>query len=219
MFFICQIFFGQTSNVQIDQTSFLIGLVGDYDGKMATYDYPNIEIPIVTFHCSENQLSKIFIDSLENFKEVKTKIEIDKSSIYSKELAKFFNKFYTRKIVEDYGFHDTAQNKDYSYYFLILKKDKFKSQIQKLSFLAGTFYRFGKLNTENQIEITTVNSVSHFKACVEFAEELGFKIVSKELADYYAIPSVDKFTFIPSEKFSLFFTELNEAKPLKNECQ
>ncbi|MFT3794212.1 hypothetical protein [Flavobacterium sp.] len=214
----CPILAAQSKKNRSDLNRFLLGILGDYEGKMSPYDHPKIQEPLTYIFCGEEPYQKIILDSLGKIGQVKFELEVEKGAIYSKELSSFFNEFYTRELIPDYGFYDTIENKDYAYYFLILKQQKFKKAYQKVSFLAGTFYRYGTINADNEITLTFVRANSHIVACENFIRKLGFKVVNIFHPDYYSISGAHQITFVPSKKYLPLFRHIDSTRPDKGKC-
>lgn len=185
---------------QLDKDCFIIGMFNDYNAITVLMDHPKESTKLTTFFGAECELRKIFTDSLRSFYKTKD-IIVEKHAVFSKELAPRFNAYYTIKNSSGYG--ATIDEKDYDIYSCLLNKEAFPTDNQKISFLLGTYVRYGQPH-ENNFQLKLANSPSHYSTAVAFLKNLGFKV--KELPYRKDnIPLIRTVSFTPPEKYLALF--------------
>lgn len=200
-----------------DRDSFILGLFDDYNGRSTIPTHVKEATRLTSFYCSQQKLSELFLDSLKAYKkEWSTSIKNENGVIYAAKWAAYFNTFYDKKLAKD-GVYSDSTDLDYPVYAMRLNKSHFKTAQQKISFLAGTFLRYGKLEQGN-ITLAFANSASHYNMTVLFIKQLGFKILSTSIISE-TIPARQTIAFVPSEKYTALFTYLNSIKPTVNKCK
>ena len=208
--------FGQVSNVKIELPELLVGMFNDYNGRQFVPDNPEKSKLVTTFYCSQRELSKLFLDSLNTLnKTLNFDVKVKNTGfieIYSSEFSTFFNRYYKYTLDKDFGYVDENDN-EYDIYFGKLNKEKFKSKNQKLSFLIGTFLRYGTFLDETKIRLDFANSPNHFRIAKKFLKKLNFKITEISVCDEIMTPCVQRITFELNNEHLYFFKKLEHIRP------
>jgi hypothetical protein len=188
---------------KFDTSSFLLGLLEDYNGRNITLEKSKSAAYIATVR---PEFSKMFLDSITKLYDIpKSKIEIEGNSFFNKNIAQKINQFFTAKINSGMVEYDAKEDKDYNVYFLQLNETKFDTNAKKLSFLTGIFYNCGKM-VNNQVIFETANS-TNFENAVHFISALGFGYCEAPKSEY-TIPTVQSVTFTPSSEYLDYFLGL-----------
>jgi len=186
---------------------FLIGMFNDYNGRIKIIGDEKQSSLLTSFYCSQENLSKLFLDTLQvSTKDLTKDIKIENGIIYSKNASEHLNVFYIEKADVD---NDSIR-------FLYLDKNKFETKSQKIAFLAGTFLRYGKLEN-NKVTLSFANSLSHYDAAVNFIKSLKFKIVN-QARNLENTPVGQSIQFIPAKGYEEVFEYLSSIKPKSNIC-
>jgi hypothetical protein len=193
---------------------FVLGTLKDYMGR--TFDsgakdildaYNRLEIPLAI--AIDSIIQKNFPLSghrLETYRQVDGKILSAK--IFSATLSNKFNQYYDFKPNGSYTLkRDTILTGK-------LTENLFKTEKEKLAFLAGAYVRFGQAN-DTAYCISIANSTSKAKVCYELLKALGCK-PSYQIINY--IPVGHKVYFHPNanllrelEKFAYLRKRLNQS--------
>lgn len=214
-FFFNGVALGQLND--FDKEAFLVGTLDDYMGRQQTrtanadnFHYQKVDI----YFQNENKIA-LLIDSL--FKEEVKDLRFTNNgapkgiNIYSKALSERIDEYYSYKPSGSYTVrHDTI-------FAGSIRKEKIDTEKKKLSFLAGTYLRYGEfIDTNEPLKehyqfrfkkapapdtywISIPNSVSKAKLCKEILIEEGCKDVEYVvLRDY--IPVGHHVIFKPSDK-------------------
>ena len=155
--------FAQKSNLELDNNYFLLGTLSDYMGRTKSADFN---------HCVERlneNTEKTLILHLDTiFKKKYTDYHFDstRKAIFSEKLSNEVNAFYDFKSIAGYTMnYDTI-------YRGTLKQNIFNTELQKISFIAGIYSRFGEINKEEYF-IRLLNSTSKFSECLTILKQLG----------------------------------------------
>ncbi len=195
---------------KLDNDSFMLGMFNDYNGREIALDHPFLSTQVTSFYCSEKKLEKMFLDSIQK-KYKFSDIIVKDNIIYSKSLAKLFNKYY---YVEKSDGGWTYDGIDYSAYMMKLKKKSFTTNQQKISFVFGSYFRNGK-KENGELKIVLANSLSHFDALEEAMKKLKFKL---KVETNPGIPATQIIYFKPTKKYYNLFMNIEPFKPDVNDC-
>lgn len=213
----------QFDGEKYDKESFLIGMLNEYNGYQRTFTnrddsyYQRVDIMSLK--------NSLFIDSIFNLDYTDITI-VNNGALYSPTLSLKIDDYYNYKpkgITTLPG--DTIYGGN-------LKKEKFKTEKQKLSFLLGAYLRYGedKVKTNSIIQLLKIekllnkekeyenvshglfmpNATTKAKICVEFLKDLACKDV--EYVYRKSIPAGNYVLFIP---YNTILEVINEAKRLK----
>ena len=191
--------YGQFNITKYNKESFLIGTIDDYMGHQQTFtkSVDSFYYQMVDIYFQEEKNKALLIDSL--FKDENPDMNmIDNGApkgikLYSSTLSKKIDQYY---IYKPSGLYTIYYDTVYTGY---LNKDMIKTSKQKLSFLAGVFFRQGVTTDAKEFIIRIPNSVSKAKLCAEFLKEFDCKNVEYKIMSGY-IPVGHNVTFEPSEK-------------------
>lgn len=189
----------QNVNYKIDKVSFLIGTLDDYMGHQQTFTAASdsFHYQMVDIYYKQEKKTALLIDSLfrKDFSDLRMTDNAAHKGIklYSAGLSGIVNAYY------DFKPSGSRTLKGDTVYIGYLKKDKFTTQKQKLSFLAGAFLRYGRIAGSNKYELVIANSVSKTELCERFLKELKCKNVEYEIREGF-IPVGHRVFFEPSGK-------------------
>ena len=221
----------QFDGEKYDKESFLIGMLNEYMGYQRTFtnrdDFYYQRVDIMSKHNLKNSL---FIDSMFNLDY--TDITIVNNG--APQGIKMYSPTLSLKIDDYYNYKPngiTTLPGD-TVYGGNLKKEKFKTEKQKLSFLLGAYLRYGGdkvrtnsiiqllkkeklLNKEKEYENVSYglfmpNAPTKAKICVEFLKDLACKNV--EYVFRKSIPAGNFVIFIP---YNTILEVINEAERLE----
>ena len=203
------------SEKDLDTSFYLLGMLNDYGGRNISFDNPEKSNYVNHFYCSEKKLSKIFIDSLKYSNKIeKHKFKIDTSgfiTIKSDKYSKDFNKFFkVVKVCKNCESKQDNEDIEYDVSLLKLKTRLINNEIKRISYIAGVFMRYGKLDNNNA-KLSFGNSFKTFKNSIKFLKKLNFDIKRIEVID--AIPTIQQIDFTIPDKYLIIFSNLNKVKP------
>ncbi len=192
---------GQDS-LKINLNSFLIGTLSDYMGRTT---YKEVDNRVDTYYPYEkslaNYLDSIFMDSIPDFE---LRLNNDRPEIYSKTLSDLINTYYQYEPSGSMTMeHDTI-------YRGKLKSEIFKTDKEILSFIAGTYVRFGEENDSTTC-IRIHNSYSKAKICTEFLKKMNCVNVKYEITEGY-IPTSHIVFFDPSPELSEYLEKVMKLR-------
>lgn len=194
-------------NFRFDTNSFILGLMDDYNGRTVAFESKESASYIGS---TKPELSRMFSDSIcKVYKISKSEITEKQNSFFNEKIATQINNFYLKYLDEGMDYYNEKTQQSYKVHTLILDEHKFIYNYQKLSFLAGIFYNFGKLDN-GEVIFKTANS-SNFNTAVHFISDLGFNYCEKAKKEYN-IPTVQEVTFVPSEEYIDFFKTLEKKR-------
>lgn len=211
---------GQNSNVKIDSEYFLFGTLDDYMGRET---YKHIANRVDAYYKNNTSLV-IYLCSIlkDRYPELTYKTNsynADRLDLLSESLAKKMNAFYNFKASgggvyigkEDFRTIrvDTIINnkRAFNTYFDstfigTVKKDIFKNNLQRLSFIAGAFQRFGE-KKDSTYSITMYNSTSKAQAIYEQLKELKCTAENK-VNNTFSIPNPHRVIFTPTAELKAY---------------
>lgn len=196
---------GQDSS-QIDFNSFLIGTLSDYMGRAT---YKEVSDRVDTYFpyekCLANYMDSIFTDSIPD---LELRLNENRPEIYSKTLSDLINKYYEYEPSGPMTMeHDTI-------YRGKLKSELFLKDKEILSFIAGTYVRFGEPNDSTTC-IRIHNSYSKAKICVEYLKKMNCKNVKYEIMEGY-IPTSHIVYFDPTPELSSYLEKIMKLRKQLN---
>lgn len=204
--------YAQVDSTKFDMESFMIGTLDDYMGHQQTFAYSSGDkgyYQMVDIYAQGEKNIALLIDSL--FKQKYPDTYIDNNGapkgikLYSALMSRLVNSYFKYVPTGSYtGFHDTV-------YVGILQKDRFVTNQQKLSFIAGAFYRNGDKTGSQECFLSIPNSASKAKICEEFLKDLGCENVSYEIKNN-RIPTGHTIFFKPSQKVQSVIDEIEKIK-------
>jgi len=205
-FLFCSSFLkAQFDNQKYDKEFFLIGTLNEYMGYQRTFTnaddfyYQRIDI------MGKKDLQKaLFIDSLFNVDYPDITIVDNGASLgikmYSPTLSKRIDDYY------NYATSGIMTVKRDTVYMGKLKKEKFVTEKQIVSFLMGAYLSYGEYNDR----FSMPNAPSKARLCEEFLKGLGCENVDYNYVN--SIPAGNYVTFKPSKKI---IEVLNDAELLR----
>ena len=207
-------FYCQKNNIKLDKDYFVIGTLTDEMGRIKDYkDNETVEkstfdnfILKYNFNFLKADYDDLVIDSalVRQTDLYGDYIDIMNTSLKSKKFAFKVNQLYTYQ----FGLEEKGEVID-STYTGTLKKNIFKNNFQRLSFLTGVYCTNGITN-EQKYCIKFVNSIGKYSVCVDALKKMGCKNV--ELIVTEAVPWSEAIYFEPTE---LLKSYLNEFEPIR----
>lgn len=186
--------------VKTDNEYFILGTLSDYMGKRLD---PRTQDLFDYYYTYENPLANYTAQLLKeaypnlNFE---LKISRNRYEINSADLEKQFESYYTYKPSNSF----TPKTHEPILYG-VLKQDMFKTDEQKLSFLAGVYVRYGQDNDTSYC-IRVANSVSKVQVCntllTEFNCKPSYQIVRN-------IPTGHVVYFHPTKRVKVYLDQYN----------
>jgi hypothetical protein len=205
--FFSSLSFAQFNFAKYDKESFLIGTLDDYMGHQQTFinSGDGFYFQMVDIFFQGEMKKAQLIDSLFRNENPDLRLENNGASkgikLYSATLSKKINRYYNYKPTGSYTiFHDTIYTGN-------LNRELITTDEQKLSFLAGCFFRTGLEAGANEFVMNIPNSASKAKLCAEFLKELGCKNVEYKIRTGY-IPVGHSVIFEPSKKIRQVIEEV-----------
>lgn len=191
--------------VKVNDTFFILGTFEDYMGK--NHD-PRTKEQVDYYYSYEKPLA-YYVDSLlkKNYPKMSLEIRVSKNrfEIYSAYIETEFEQYYNYKPSGSY----TAPGNEPILHG-VLKPDIFKTEQQRLSFLAGAYVRFGRDN-DTAYCMWVANSMSKAQMCNQLLKELNCK-PSYQIV--HNIPTGHVLYFHPDEKVKRY---LDNYDPLRKE--
>ena len=195
----------QFNSTLYDKEAFLIGTLDDYMGYQRTFnaESDSFYYQKVDIYSKDELMTALFIDSLFNSKYTDIYL-IDNGApkgikLYSPNLSKRIDKYFEYKTSAS----RTMQG-DTVFYGLI-KKDMFKTNKEKLSFLLGFFLRY----RPDYNRIAMANSTSKAAVCADMLKEFGCADVEYTIKKGY-IPVGHIITFEPSPEIQKIIEEADK---------
>ncbi len=199
----------QTNNLSKTRSAFLLGMFNDYLGKQFVPNHPTESQFVTSFYASESSVTTVFLDSLKLFSGGdSSKIVLKKEGvenpilkIYSEKYSKYFNTYYNFKKSEGFGYfddRDSINRGDFEIYIGKLNSKKIKGNNEKLSYLAGSFLRNGKMNNDGAYKFQFGNSISKYKIVRKFLMDTKSRILFKKVKKD-RIPVISVIEFVPSK--------------------
>jgi len=223
---------GQSKQVKVNNDFFLLGTLDDYMGRV-TYKhianrvdayYPNDEL-LVIYICSifKEQYPDVMYKSNDNS---------NRFLLQSTALAQKMNDFYDFKStglgayigkadIKTLRLDTILKNKSLfntyfdSTYNGTLKKYIFKNDVERLSFMAGAYQRFGGVK-DSVYSITMYNSSRKANVIAEQLRELKCTNVSYVVNTELYIPCRDAVYFTPTDELKRYFEVINQKVALAN---
>lgn len=198
----------------LQDLSFLIGLMNDYGGKIYIPQHHQKKYFITDFYFNQKKSYDTFISALKTsnfditkFESLKDTLEnsANSISIFSKRYYKYFNNYYSFKR-KDYNYID-EDDEEYVLYVGFLKANKFKTTKEKLLFLKGAFVRNGRIDSRGNYVYSFGNSLSKYKVVYKFLRKTGSKIISYS-NNKNTTPSTQKIVFIPCDNFKIMLDRM-----------
>jgi hypothetical protein len=202
---------------------FLLGTLSDYLGREKTYknntfvdNYYKDETSLMSY------IMKIYSDESPEFVVEKNQYPFNSVTdiLNSKKIAEKMNFFYNFKFDGGFkyfidpkdkewrkkynDFHKSSEPKD-TVYVGTMKANLFKTNLQKISFIIGTYSRYGKPN-ETRYCIRMFNSTSKYDNCVAILEQLKCTNIEKEITKNN-IPTHQIVYFKPSLELKKYLDE------------
>lgn len=174
LFFILKLQYTEAQKTEIDKNFFFLGTLSDYIGRSKC----NCELDVVDYYYKyEISLLKYNYD---NLKRDYPNLYIDsvKLCLKSESLTKVINEKYDFKYNDGFcsNKEDERGNPIDSCFVGILKKDLFKSKIEKTSYLIGAYTRYG-IESKDGFCINIANSESTFSVFVNLLKDLDCTIL------------------------------------------
>ena len=195
---------GQINLSTFDKTSFLIGTLSDYIGHEQTFTVStgnNYFQLVDSYHKEETKLVAL-IDSLfkSEYKDLRTTNNGAPNGIriFSKSLSTVINDYFKYEP----SFMGRTVEGD-TIYMGSLKSEKLITDLQKLSFIAGVYLRFGGKTEANEYYFSMPNSLSKSKICAELL--IKFKCTDvKYITKKERFPVANFILFEPSKRIEEF---------------
>lgn len=195
----------QFNSTLYDKEAFLIGTLDDYLGYQRTFnaESDSFYYQKVDIYSKDELKTALFIDSLFNSKYTDIYL-IDNGApkgikLYSSTLSKRIDKYF------EYKTSGSRTMQGDTIFYGLIKKDMFKTNKEKLSFLLGVFLRYG----HNDNRIVTSNSTSKAAVCADILKEFGCEDVEYTIKKGY-IPVGHIITFKPSQKIQKVIEEADK---------
>lgn len=235
-FLLClvQLCSGQSSSCDIDNDYFLLGTLSDYMGREK---YQEIDERVDEYYTTEKSLASFILNTFKDkHSDLYTRIDrkTQRSEMYSKSLTEMIDDLYTYKPsgraaykgdkdLMGLNLDSLTKTKDFyatnfdTIYTGSLRKDVFKNNVQKLSFIAGAFERFGGYN-DSIYYISVANSVSKVKISAYLLKELNCSNIEYKVKKGY-IPVGHKVYFKPTDELKLYFETIKQKLSSKAELK
>jgi hypothetical protein len=206
----------------LDNEYFLLGTLSDYMGRET---YKTVNGRVDKYHQSERKLC-FAIDSIlkDTYPDLRmTTARNGDFELYSVLLAGEIDKFYnyqpsgrmninarldTMTQFSDSLLSELLQTAD-TIYFGRLKSGIFETDMQKLSFITGAFFRFGRFR-HSAYYISVANSVSKVKVLTQLLKEMNCENVEYKIQE--SIPFIHTVYFSPTEEMTAYFNKYLFAK-------
>ena len=224
----------QSKEVKVDNDFFLLGTLDDYMGRET---YKHIANRVDAYY-QNNKSLVVYICSIfkEEYPDLIYKTNSynnDRLDLLSKSLAQKMNNFYDFKFmgggkyigkedIKTLRLDTIMKNKSlfYTYfdstYIATLKKDIFKNDVERLSYIAGAYQRYGG-KEDSVFTITMANSTSKAKVVAEQLKELKCINVSFVEKTEICIPCRNAVYFTPTDILKKYFEAINQKVALISE--
>lgn len=218
---------GQSKNIKVDNDFFVLGTLDDYMGRET---YKHITNRIESYYQNDKSLV-VYICSVfkKQYPDLRFKTNSknnDRLDLLSKSLARKINNFYDfqfmggakyigKEDIKTLRMDTVMKNKSlfYTYfdstYIGTLKKDIFKNDIERLSFMAGAYQRFGGIK-DSVYSITMYNSSRKVDVIAKQLKELKCTNVSYVKNTEIHIPNKDAVYFTPTNELKKYFEAINQ---------
>jgi len=206
----------QTNEFKFDSTCFLIGLLNDYNGRIES-NHPDFKDKVAYFFCSERNFALLLQDSLKRHSIQHEYKDEGRAGIVvrSRQFSNMIQNFYKKERYEPLVF-ETDVDIEYPSYILRLEFSKFDTRDKCLSFLMGTFLKYGVLKNDKMI-LTYANSMSHYETAYRVAKRLKMKKIRKIISNN-TVPAKQQLEFILPQNYLAIFEHLKKIKPLNISC-
>lgn len=218
---------GQSKKIKVDNDFFVLGTLDDYMGRET---YKHITNRIESYYQNDKSLV-VYICSVfkKQYPDLIFKTNSknnDRLDLLSKSLARKINNFYDfqfmggakyigKEDIKTLRMDTVMKNKSlfYTYfdstYIGTLKKDIFKNDIERLSFMAGAYQRFGGIK-DSVYSITMYNSSRKVDVIAKQLKELKCTNVSYVKNTEIHIPNKDAVYFTPTNELKKYFEAINQ---------
>ncbi|MBC3541651.1 hypothetical protein ACFSC6_02020 [Rufibacter sediminis] len=196
---------------------FVLGLVDDSKGRAWVKDHPQESTLVDKFHSTENNLVT-YVDSLIKEENKRTYDKViasvstweKKDCFYCREFKRIQSKKLVEHMNEAYSFKwkDEVDENNYKIYRGVLKPKAFPEDLEKYSFLAGAYVRYG--NQEEEKYSLKLNSKSKFDAILRELKALRCDILKVDIKD--GETATQLITFLPTPKLKAY---LDKQEPLR----
>ena len=212
---------GQSPTVKMDYNYFLLGTLSDYMGREL---YKNNENRVDLYY-KQDQSLMFFLDSVFRDKYPDLKLTNNRIELQSKSLAQKMNDFYSFKPssrrmyngevdISTLNLDSLTKTPDFitknfdTVYVGSIKNSVFKTDVQRLSFVAGAYLRFGGKNDSISF-VSIANSTSKVEVLAELLKELKCTNVKYVVKNDY-IPCGRTVYFTPTNELKRYFTEMEQ---------
>jgi hypothetical protein len=225
----------QSKQIKIDNDFFLLGTLDDYMGRET---YKHMANRVEAYYQNDKSLvdyiCSVFKEQYPDLIYKTNSYNNDRLDLLSKSLAQKMNNFYDFKYfgggiyigkedIKTIRLDTVMKNKSLfntyfdSTYYGTLKKDIFKNDVERLSFMAGEYQRFGGIK-DSLYSITMYNSSRKAKVVAEQLKELKCTNVSYiENTGEICIPCKDAVYFNPTDELKKYFEAINQKVALISE--
>ena len=186
--------FAKSTTLKFEPIYFVLGTLSDYMGR---FQYVDKENQVDRYYPYEKPLVNYLTGYINKEMNLKVDAVFEKSNhckMYSSELAKILNGFYGAKGE--------------------LINDKFETNEQIYSFLAGVYYRYGEKLDTSIYKIQMANSPKH-KNCYDFLKLIGCKKIFYKYL--HNIPAVFILYFEPTDELKRYLNLIEANKLLLKE--
>jgi hypothetical protein len=208
MCFLVQEMKGQTQKKQIDSHYFLLGTLSDYLGRSL---YADMKDKVDYYYKFERPLA-LKIDSLFKSEYPDLRLDTNKIEIYSKQLAEKINALY---VFEPSGTYLKLTSEHDTVYRGRHKVDIFKTDQQKMSFIAGAYTRFGEKN-DTTFCMRLFNSGSKAQLCTDLLKEMKCQNVEYKTSTN-TIPTNHTIYFKPNTELKEYLQEVMYLRQVLND--
>lgn len=181
---------------------FILGTLNDSDGRYINANYPSE----FDYYFQWEKPLVLIIDSMVkvNYPKISFQLKQNKQqdvfssycAIYSDSLCHKFNRYYQFKPTGSTTFPESKTE-----YYGVLNDSIFRSDDEKLAFLAGVYVRFGTI-TDTAYSISIPNSASKIKTCYDLLIEFKCKSTYEIRRNYIPIGHI--LYFHPTEKIKAY---------------
>ncbi|WP_207430137.1 hypothetical protein [Sabulibacter ruber] len=196
----------------------MIGLVDDYQGRKWIKDDPNESTFIDKFHATENILYT-YLDLLikeenrRSYDKVQTTfVKWEKPNcFYCHEFKRLLSTRLSEKVNEAYEFkwNKETDPKGNKVYVGTLKPKVFKEDVEKYSFIAGAYVRYGS-REEELYTIKFTNSLSKFDAVLRELKAIRCEIEKVDVSDGASV--VQQISFKPSKELKVYLDKQEKLR-------
>lgn len=208
IFAFCTLVVQGQAKFNLDKEMFLIGTLDDYMGHQQTFNAhsDSFYYKMVDIYFQQEKNIALFIKKLFVKDHPDLRLEDNGASkglkLYSDSLSGIINSYFNFK---PSGSQTLRGDVIYTGY---LNKNKFITPQQKLSFLAGAYFRNSGSTSDYRLSIP--NSTSKAKVCEQLLNQLGCKNVTYEMRR--GIPARHFITFEPTPVLLKIFETIDQYK-------